>query len=144
MNKSFCTSLLALTALGGCVVGPAYQPPQTPVPARWSAVEAPAPAGETLGGFWQGFDDPVLLRLIAQSIGGNLDLQMAGQRLRIAQDMARVAASGALPQIGLGAAAEAQRQSQTLDWPPASPSFGEYPFYSIGFNASWELDLFGE
>jgi outer membrane protein TolC len=46
--------------------------------------------------------------------------------------------------LALERAAESRRETQTVDWPPASPKYGEYPYYSLGFDASWELDLFGE
>lgn len=144
MTKALTPSLLVLLSIGGCVVGPNYQPPEPMAPAGWSAGAATPESTEALKAFWRGFNDPVLARLIEQAVDGNLDLQVAARRIRAAQDAVRVAASTALPQIGVGAAAEDHRQSQTLNWPPPSPHYGEYPFYSIGFNASWELDLFGE
>jgi NodT family efflux transporter outer membrane factor (OMF) lipoprotein len=144
MTRRALPSLLLLAALSGCVVGPKYEPPKPMVPPAWSAGEAaPAPA-EQLRAFWEGFNDPALARLVQQAIDGNLDLQAAGERIRAADDAVRIAASGGLPQVSLGAAAEDHRQTQTLDIPPRSPFFGEYPFYQLGFNASWELDLFGE
>lgn len=144
MTRPILPSLLALLTLGGCVVGPTYRPPEPMAPAGWSSGPAAPESAAALKSFWQGFDDPVLARLIDQAVEGNLDLQAAGQRIRAAQDSVRVAASGGLPQIGVSAAAEDRRQTQTLDWPPRSPLYGEYPYYSMGFNASWELDLFGE
>lgn len=144
MTKPVIPSLLALLTLGGCVVGPQYQPPAASAPAGWSAGPATPESADALKAFWQGFNDPVLTRLVNQAVDGNLDLQVAGQRIRAAQDAVRVAASGGLPQIGVSAAAEDRRQTQTLDWPPRSSAYGEYPYYSMGFNASWELDLFGE
>ena len=94
--------------------------------------------------FGRAFEDPNLTRLIQQAIESNYDLKIAGERIRAAHDAVRVAAAGDRPQIGIGAAAESRRETQTIDWPPASPKYGEYPYYSLGFNASWELDLFGE
>jgi len=44
--------------------------------------------------------------------------------------------------MGIGAAAESRRETQTIDWPPRT-RYGEYPYYALGFDASWELDLFG-
>jgi NodT family efflux transporter outer membrane factor (OMF) lipoprotein len=144
MTRPLIPSLLVLLTLGGCVVGPKYEPPEPMAPDNWSAGQGAPESAQTLKAFWQGFDDPVLAHLIDQAVDGNLDLQVAGQRIRAAQDGVTVAESGGLPQIGIGAAAEDRRQTQTLDWPPRSPKYGEYGFYSIGFNASWELDLFGE
>jgi NodT family efflux transporter outer membrane factor (OMF) lipoprotein len=138
-------STLAMTlVLSGCVVGPNYQAPATKVPEHWSANPGESNSAQALKSFWTSFQDPVLNRLIQQAIDSNYDLKIAGERIRAAHDAVRVAASGDRPQIGIGAAAESRRETQSIDWPPASPKYGEYPYYSLGFNASWELDLFGE
>jgi NodT family efflux transporter outer membrane factor (OMF) lipoprotein len=138
-------STFAMTLmLTGCVVGPNYQSPATTVPERWSAGAGEPNSAEALKSFWTSFQDPVLSHLIQQAIESNYDLKIAGERIRAAHDTVRVAAAGDRPQIGIGAAAESRRETQTIDWPPASPKYGEYPYYALGFNASWELDLFGE
>jgi NodT family efflux transporter outer membrane factor (OMF) lipoprotein len=138
-------SALAMTlVLTGCVVGPNYQSPTTKVPEHWSANPGEPNSAQALKSFWTSFQDPVLTQLIQQAIDSNYDLKIAGERIRAAHDTVRVAAAGDKPQIGLGATAESRRETQTVDWPPASPKYGEYPYYSLGFNASWELDLFGE
>ena len=136
-------TLVGILALAGCVVGPNYQSPTTTVPARWSANPGEPRAAEALRSFWTGFRDPNLTRLIQQAIANNYDLKIAGERIREAQDMVRVAAAAALPQIGFGAATESRRETQAIDWPPPT-KYGEYPYYAVGFDASWELDLFGQ
>jgi NodT family efflux transporter outer membrane factor (OMF) lipoprotein len=137
---TFAVSLV----LTGCVVGPNYQAPTTTTgPDRWSANSGEPTSAEALKSFWTGFGDPELTRLIQQAIESNYDLKIAGERIRAAHDTVRIAASASLPQVGIGAAAEDRRQTQSIDWPPASPKYGEYPYYSLGFDASWELDLFG-
>jgi NodT family efflux transporter outer membrane factor (OMF) lipoprotein len=138
------SALAATLVLTGCVVGPNYQAPVTQVPERWSANPRGPSSAEALKSFWSSFQDPTLTQLIQQAVDSNYDLKIAGERIRSAHDAVRVAASGDKPQIGLGAAAESRRETQTIDWPPASPKYGEYPYYSLGFNASWELDLFGQ
>jgi NodT family efflux transporter outer membrane factor (OMF) lipoprotein len=138
-------STVAMTlSLTGCVVGPTYQSPTTKVPEHWSADQGEPNSAEALKSFWTGFEDPILTHLIQQAIKSNYDLKIAGERIRAAQDTVRVAAAGGRPQIGIGAAAESRRETQTVDWPPDDPKYGEYPYYALGFNASWELDLFGE
>lgn len=134
----------AVLVLAGCAVGPTYQPPPPTASTTWSAGAAKPESPEALQGFWGGFDDPMLADLVRQAIDGNLDLKVATQRIRAANDAVQIAASAGAPQVELGAAAEARRQTQTLDWPPRSPAYGEYPVYALGLNASWELDLFGE
>jgi NodT family efflux transporter outer membrane factor (OMF) lipoprotein len=138
------SALAATFILTGCVVGPNYQSPTTKVPEHWSANPGVPSSAQALKSFWASFQDPILTQLIQQAIDSNYDLKIAGERIRAAHDAVRVAAAGDKPQIGLGAAAESRRETQTIDWPPASPKYGEYPYYSLGFNASWELDLFGE
>jgi NodT family efflux transporter outer membrane factor (OMF) lipoprotein len=136
---------LAMTLiLTGCVVGPNYQAPTTKVPEHWSANPGEPSSAEALKSFWTSFQDPILTQLIQQAVDSNYDLKIAGERIRAAHDAVRVAAAGDKPEIGLGAAAESRRETQSIDWPPASPEYGEYPYYSLGFNASWELDLFGQ
>jgi NodT family efflux transporter outer membrane factor (OMF) lipoprotein len=130
--------------LTGCVVGPTYQAPKTKAPEHWSANPGEPSSAEELKSFWAGFQEPILTQLIQQAIENNYDLKVAGERIRAAHDTVRVAAAGGRPQIGIGAAAESRREPQTLDWPPDDPKYGEYPYYALGFNASWELDIFGE
>jgi NodT family efflux transporter outer membrane factor (OMF) lipoprotein len=137
-------ALTATVVLTGCVVGPAYQSPTTTVPEHWSASPGEPNSAAALRSFWASFKDPTLAHLIEQAIQNNYDLKIAGERIRAAHAAVRVAASGGLPQIGIGAAAESRRETQTIDWPPPSPKYGEYPYYALGFDASWELDLFGE
>lgn len=144
MIRSLPPALVAIFALGGCSVGPHYQPPTPEAPAGWAAGAAAPESPEQLEAFWRAFGDPVLDALVQQAIANNLDLQVATQRIRAAQDAVQVAASTSAPQLGLGAAAEARRQTQTLQYPPPSATYGEYPYFALGLNASWELDLFGE
>jgi NodT family efflux transporter outer membrane factor (OMF) lipoprotein len=138
--SAFAVSLF----LTGCVVGPAYQSPTTRAPEHWSASPGVPTSAQALKSFWISFEDPMLMQFIQQAIDNNYDLKIAGERIRAAHDMVRVAAAGGRPQVGIGAAAESRRETQTVDWPSASPKYGEYPYYALGFNASWELDLFGE
>jgi NodT family efflux transporter outer membrane factor (OMF) lipoprotein len=138
------SAIAMVLVLTGCVVGPSYQAPKTTAPEHWSGNPGEPDSAAALQTFWTSFGDPVLTGLIQQAIESNYDLKIAGERIRAAHDAVRVAASGDLPQIGIGAATESRRETQTIDWPPASPKYGEYPYYALGFNASWELDLFGE
>jgi len=136
-------TLAVVLVLSGCVVGPKYQAPATVVPDHWSATPGESDSARALKSFWAAFGDATLNHLIQQAIESNYDLKIAGERIRAADALVRVAASGALPQIGVGAAAESRRETQSIDWPPAAPRYGEYPYYGFGVDASWELDLFG-
>lgn len=144
MNINTFFAFISTLALTGCAVGPDYRAPDMTTQTQWSAGVAESESTEALKNWWQDFHDPVLNQLIQQAIDGNYDLQIASQRIQVAQDAVKVADAAGLPQIGFGGAAEDRRETQTLDWPKPPASLGSYAYYQLGFNASWELDLFGE
>jgi outer membrane protein, multidrug efflux system len=143
MIKTIAPTLVMAVTLGACTVGPDYHRPETVVPAHWTAGQGSPDSVGTLNSWWQGFHDPVLGRLITEAVANNYDLKIAGKRILAARDQVRIATSNDLPTIGIAGAAENRRQTQTLDWPPPA-SAGDYRYWQLGFDASWELDLFGE
>ncbi len=136
--------LLAAALLTGCTtVGPDYQKPKLDLPPGWTEqkiTDANARAAQSLQAWWLEFHDPVLTGLVDDVIAGNLQLKIARQRLLEARAERIVAASGDYPQIDAGALASLSNSSTSLTWPPG---VGQYRTYSFGFNASWELDIFG-
>ncbi|AIO70726.1 efflux transporter outer membrane subunit [Burkholderia oklahomensis] len=131
---------IALTAC--TAVGPDYRPPRPSHPSDWTergdgAVRA-GPA--QLQDWWRAFRDPLLDKLIAQAIEGNQDLAIARQRLLQARAERDQIASRLGPTVSASGTAEALRSSRALDWPPG---IGQSRTYRLGFDASWELDLFG-
>lgn len=143
--------LLLLPMVSGCAVGPRYRPPEMAVPKRWSEAsgKAESASGAWLERWWAEFRDPTLDRLVARALGGNLDLKLAAARILEARAARGIAASAALPQVLAGGAYSRARRSDAL--PPfdvAAPSgspFGprEQNKFEAGFDASWEIDLFG-
>jgi NodT family efflux transporter outer membrane factor (OMF) lipoprotein len=131
--------------LGGCTVGPNFWAPKLDLPAQFTERPAtPADIALTdaqLTRWWRSFDDPTLDRLIDEAIAGNIDLQAARERLIEAREARIETAAGALPSIDFGTEAARARASTTLEYPPG---FGNYHAYQLGFDASWELDIFGE
>ncbi len=130
--------------LAGCEVGPDYVKPSPKLPANWTEQQpTEAQARETLERqkqWWQEFQDPILDRLVAEAITDNLDLSVARQRLVSARAQRQVAGAADYPQIGASLGASLSNSSTTLQYPPG---IGEYRTYSGGFDASWELDIFG-
>jgi NodT family efflux transporter outer membrane factor (OMF) lipoprotein len=125
--------------LAGCAVGPDYhrQELQAVVPHNVNAQQftpaAPAPD------WWQQLDDPELASLEQRALAGDLDLEIALQRVRAARSVLRGAELDFAPHIPLDAAYTHSKEQQ--------PGFGAERYdivsYSVGFDASWELDLFG-
>jgi NodT family efflux transporter outer membrane factor (OMF) lipoprotein len=140
-QKTFASLALMLT---GCTVGPNFASPKLDLPAQFT--ERPATPAEIaltdaqLTRWWTSFDDPTLDRLIDQAIAGNIDLQVARQHLIEAREARIEAAAGALPSVDFGAEPSLARASTTVEYPPG---FGNYHAYELGFDASWELDVFG-
>ena len=122
--------------LAGCAVGPDYRRPDTSLPHAWAADEAalptqPAPAPDLQ--WWRRFDDALLDQLIGSALAANTDVRIARARLRAAR-AAGAQAEGALwPTVGAyGSATRSSNGGKSV----ASS-------YGAGFDASWEVDLFG-
>lgn len=125
-----CLVLASCTSLPS--VGPAYRIPAFTLPTAWRSATPPPAEPATLRNWWQQLDDGELDRLIARALAANSDLQQAEARLRQAR-AARSQAVGALFP-SLAASTGANRQHA-----PESTS----TLYDAGFDASWEIDLFG-
>ncbi|WP_375782391.1 efflux transporter outer membrane subunit [Croceicoccus naphthovorans] len=136
--------VLALSALSACTVGPDYERPAVSGEVgAWSLpdVETGTLAAEP----WREMDDPVLTALIEQALAANLDIAIAEARLRQARAGLDAARGGRLPQVQAMGSATRQRLSENGQLPVgAIPGFApEYSLYDAGFDASWELDLWG-
>jgi NodT family efflux transporter outer membrane factor (OMF) lipoprotein len=103
----------------------------------------------SLGGWWKEFGDPVLDRLVEQAVQGNLDLKIAAARVREARAARGIAASAGLPQVDVEGSYSRSKRSEAV--PPFKAAAGEAsPFgprvqnaFEVGFDASWEIDVFG-
>jgi multidrug efflux system outer membrane protein len=134
-------SLLAAIATG-CAVGPDYVRPESPVASAFQQLDAAYAAGEPTAEFWRGFDDPLLARLIEGALAGNHDLRAALARLEQARAIARLSRQDLLPAMTAGAGYTETRAS--ADQAPGVPrAQRDAGLYDAGFDAFWELDLFG-
>ncbi len=149
-RRALSLSLLLLTVVG-CAVGPRYKRPEMPVPQAWR--ESPAagvPAtGSSLERWWTTFHDPILDSLVTRALEGNLDLKIAAARIREARAARRIAASAALPQVDVEGAYSRAKRSDAVP-PFKSAPGGNSPFgpreqnaFEAGFDAGWEIDVFG-
>jgi NodT family efflux transporter outer membrane factor (OMF) lipoprotein len=133
---------LLTAAVGGCTVGPDYRPPSASVSEGWIG---PAAAGEVDAAWWTRFDDPLLADLVATAVAGNKDLAEAAARLREARANRDAVYGRAEPQAGASATAARNRLSENGLLPVGRvPGLGpDLSLYDLGFDASWELDLWG-
>ncbi len=150
MKRNLFLALAVMAAAaGGCAVGPNYQRPSVSTPAQWSE---PLAGGETNGvaaltEWWTNFHDAELDSLIQRAVQSNLDVQVARARVREARAQYNIAAADFLPTVdasGSYARTETSKHQPVLG---SLPVPGNVPFennvYQAGFDASWEIDVFG-
>ncbi len=145
------TSLLTLgliLTLVACEVGPDYQKPDASLPQDWVTSPKDTDAKAAIDQeWWKNFNDPVLTILIAKAAANNLDLKVA--EARIAEARAGVSASGAALFPSGDLQGSATREANQDVFPSGGASgldsllHKPYNIYQTGFDASWELDLFG-
>ena len=132
--------------VSGCMVGPDYHAPHPDAPSGWAGVgQMPAkhPSVATaqpaeLTQWWKQFDDPVLTQLVEDALKTNLDLKLAVAVLRQTRAARGIAAAPLWPAIS--ASAKYQRETTLLSQYTAGSAQN---LYQAGFDAAWELDVFG-
>jgi multidrug efflux system outer membrane protein len=138
-------TIIRMGLLGGvalvaaCAVGPDYQPPATPPAAVLNNDAKSFTAAKPTAEWWSAFEDPVLDDLVHRAVAGNLDLKVAVARVREARALFADAKLDRYPRVTTEAAY--QRSDEQF------PGFGtrriNIESADIGFDASWEVDLFG-
>ncbi|MGR8929202.1 MAG: efflux transporter outer membrane subunit [Gammaproteobacteria bacterium] len=132
---------ILLPGLSACTVGPDYQKVEPAAPAGWQAKETsqlPAADIETLKTWWQGFADAELDRLMDRALAKNLDIKMALARIEQARAERRGARAELFPSVSI--ASGVQRQNNPF--PGLAPGI-KFNLFELGFDALWEIDLFG-
>ncbi|MCC6172821.1 MAG: efflux transporter outer membrane subunit [Gammaproteobacteria bacterium] len=137
---------LACAVLGGCAVGPDYRPsaPETLRIPEGFTQASPAPGSAQAAEaeqmrWWPAFESPELSQLVERGLAANLDVEQAGARVRQARAALRSARGGLLPSLSVGASASRRNGSDAS----AVTTTGDATLYDAGFDAAYELDLFG-
>jgi NodT family efflux transporter outer membrane factor (OMF) lipoprotein len=152
--RTFKAAVLPLLLASACTVGPDYSPPaalystaplglveQGPI----AASDAGVPA-ESL--WWRAFDDELLSDLIDDAISANHDIRVASGNVRLARALRKSDAGLSKPQISAGASYARLRGSENgqIDLGglrEAGVADVETNLLQVGFDASWEIDIFG-
>jgi NodT family efflux transporter outer membrane factor (OMF) lipoprotein len=169
MPKPFASSvvLLALSAasMASCTVGPNFKPPSPQVPVDWSASASQATSGQpsrvipvpadTSATWWTTFNDAELTSLVTRVAAANLDAKEAVLRIAEARAQRSIAAADQWPSLSGNASAQVNRLSDTTPTGALFSKVGKFPGlsgisipnpydqYQLGFDASWEVDIFG-
>ncbi len=115
-------------------------PPETPQATLANAANATVFASAPYDPrWWSQFEDPVLEELELAALSANLDARVAVARLEQSRAIFDDVQRDRYPTVTVGASAEVREQ--------AIPGFTEDPIrtetYRVGFDAFWEIDLFG-
>ncbi|HMN46453.1 MAG TPA: efflux transporter outer membrane subunit [Povalibacter sp.] len=149
--------LLAASSLciAACAVGPSFEPPQAQLPEQWQGA---ADVQSVDAEWWKQFGDPTLDALIGRARAGNLDLKIAGLRVAQSRVQRAIATGERWPGVSANAGYQRRRESEfgvttrMIDiLAPAGAARDQiiealaepYDVYQAGFDAAWELDLWG-
>lgn len=131
-------SMLLLLA-AACTLRPPYQPP-TPAPVTIPEASSPYYAAQPYDAkWWQQFEDPVLDHLESAALASNHDVLIAIAHVQQARAVFDDTSLDRYPHVRANASLD--RREQEI------PGFVETPIatstYRAGFDAFWEIDVFG-
>ncbi|RBL86080.1 TolC family protein [Streptomyces cavourensis] len=133
-------TLLAALAAAGCAVGPDYQKPQDAPVTLASPEQALFSSDRVQADWWKQLQDPQLDRLIALALQRNHDIRIAQARLAESRAVLDEKQLDQLPTVTLGGSFE-RSLSQANPGVTGRRNLAES--YRAGFDATWEIDLFG-
>ena len=159
MNASRVLLPLLLVSLTGCAVGPDYHAPENHLTGTWQGDKSDQASRplmtDTQVTWWENFKDPQLNSLIQRATQGNLSLQESVLRIAGAREQITSAKGGLFPtlngqaaysrqQLGLKGELQSQGIYNSIPANIANEATGSVNFYQGGFDASWELDIWGK
>ncbi|HKE29471.1 MAG TPA: efflux transporter outer membrane subunit [Bryobacteraceae bacterium] len=155
MKRPIAAILICATtaaAAGWPKVGPDYHPPKAAVPGSYHDQSAGATTDPAVSDWWTTLNDPELTALVHRAVTANLDLKIAASRVVEARAARGASRADLLPNINNQDTAQRVRGGLTsglfnVDKGPSGASSLLTPFesnvFQFGFDASWEIDLFG-
>jgi NodT family efflux transporter outer membrane factor (OMF) lipoprotein len=134
-----------LLFISGCAVGPDYLEPEIEAGQGWATPLADGAPNADLETWWTTFNDPTLNRLIDTALVENFDIREANARVDEVRALRDAVAGGRWPAVEAGAGVTRRRQSENgplpIDMIPGLER--DQTIFEAGFDAAWELDVFG-
>jgi NodT family efflux transporter outer membrane factor (OMF) lipoprotein len=158
--QKLATPLILAALIGGpmllsaCTVGPKYQRPSVQVPAAYKELtpdnfneiygwKVAQPKDDVIRGrWWEMFNDPELNTFEEQVNISNQNIAAAAASFRVARALVKQARSEYFPTVITSPTITQSRQSSGGSQSSFLPK-GSVTNYSLPFDASWELDLWG-
>jgi NodT family efflux transporter outer membrane factor (OMF) lipoprotein len=174
---SIAALCLAGTALSGCEMGPDFHTPHAATPIAFiqdqpASQTTPYTSGDPVDpAWWESFHDPELTKLESLAVAGNLDLQIATQRLLEAQAQAIITGAALYPSLagagsytregpskeGIfnafgGSTSASTNAGSTASGATGAPGGGAFSaatiqpldLYQYGLQSMYDLDLWGK
>jgi multidrug efflux system outer membrane protein len=142
----------------GCAVGPNYQAPNIQTSATYAEASRPSgpasnpastqasvvdPGHSVWIDWWTKFHDPELDSLVNRALAANHELIIARARVQEARAVERAAESARYPTVDLSAGfAKSRGSAAAFGFPYGAPG-ADSNLFQIGFDATYEVDLFG-
>jgi NodT family efflux transporter outer membrane factor (OMF) lipoprotein len=140
------TALLASSCIFfyGCMLGPKGDIPEPQLPANYSEQPVGLSSQQQVNRtWWESFNDEVLTALINKALSENFDLLLAKEKVRELRANYRMESGQLWPSINAFGSAVRFKRSKNLFGLPL-PGSRVQNLYIAGFDASWEIDLFGK
>ena len=135
---------MILFVLSSCtVIGPNYKPPTHTIAPNYSVKSGNKPLSEK---WWESFADPQLNYLIQQARAENQDIKLAEARFKQARAGVNIQNAQFGPTLAMNTKLvedQWSKNSAMLVNIPNNNIRTQFTNYQIGFDASWEVDLFG-
>ena len=160
LRRGFLTGAMACLCLAGCMVGPDYRSPDMKIPVDFITSSQDGqklmetgrnkPVTDAVK-WWRSFNDQELNSLIEQAIRSNPNIEIALYRIQEARTKEALIMGTALPETGVGGGGGGGTGSDSSRGRAAAPLVAADNTKGLteithvfGFDAAWELDLFGK
>jgi outer membrane protein, multidrug efflux system len=154
-------SIALVFVLSACA-GNRYRAPEVPIPAAYkvnrfpSSTDAASAGAAGLGAsapavqvgasatapFWVQLGDTTLAMLVREAQHSNLDVRVAQSRLTSARASTRLQRFDMLPTV-TGTGSASRLQTSLTSTPGLTSQLPTQSLWDVGFDASWEIDIFG-
>ncbi len=140
MTKYFLLAALSL-GLVSCTLGPDYKKPENPNSNEWASEQfGHTTTNQIQLEWWKVFNDPLLEKYIDEAAANNKDIQIALANVRRARALRSEEKGALFPEVSASGDGERSRSSDKV---ARSGNGSITNLYDAGFDASWELDIFG-
>jgi NodT family efflux transporter outer membrane factor (OMF) lipoprotein len=157
MRSATLTCAISLVLVQACAVGPDFKTPENALPQQWHAPTTQVSTADVDVQWWRQFNDSTLNDLVDRALQSNPDVRIAALRLAESRAQRGAVAGARWPTVDAAASYQRNRQSENgasarpieillppADRDPVIELLSEpFDLYQAGFDAAWELDLWG-